>query len=111
MEAKMKKTKSWNDYESELLKKGKVSEEEIMIEKMKMDFAKLIYECRTHRRLTQKQLAEKMNVQQQHIAKIESGEENLSLETIGKFLVALKSVLHIDVQKKRKLTGILKIAA
>ncbi len=107
----MKKAKSWNSYEAKLLSKGKVFEEEIMIEKMKMDFAKLIYECRVQRRLTQKQLAEKMNVQQQYIAKIESGEENLSLETIGKLLVALKSVLLVGVQRKQKLTQILKLAA
>ena len=109
--SKMKKNKLWNDYESGLLKRGAISEEEMMIEKMKMDFAKLIYACRTHRHLTQKQLAEKMNVQQQHIAKIESGEENLSLETIGKLLVALKSVLHVEVEQKRKLTGIFEVAA
>lgn len=106
-----KNSKSWDEYEKELLKKGKISEEEIMIEKLKMNFAKLIYDCRTHRHLTQKELADKMKVQQQHIAKIESGEENLTLETIGKLLVALRSVLRVGVVEKRKLTEILEYAA
>ena len=37
----MKKAKSWDDYEKELFAKGKISEEEIMVEKLKMDFDKL----------------------------------------------------------------------
>ena len=111
MEKKIKKRLTWDDYEAELLRKGKITEEGVMIEKMKMDFAKLIYECRMQRHLTQKQLAEKMNVQQQHIAKIESGEENLSLETIGKLLVALRSVLHVGVEQKKKLPEIFEFEA
>ena len=106
-----KKGKSWDAYERQLFKKGKISEEELMIEKMKMDFAKLIYDLRVSRNLTQKQLAQKMDVQQQHIAKIESGEENLSLETIGKLLVALKGVLSVEITPKKKITGIFERAA
>lgn len=111
MEKKVRKRLTWDDYEAELLRKGKITEEGIMIEKMKMDFAKLIYACRTRRGLTQKQLAGKMNVQQQHIAKIESGEENLSLETIGKLLLALKSVLCVGVEQREKITEIFEIQA
>ena len=58
----MKKAKSWDDYENELLAKGKISEEEMMVEKLKMDFARLLYNCRSHRKLTQKELAHKMGV-------------------------------------------------
>ena len=105
METKMKKAKSWDDYEKELLAKGKITEEEMMVEKLKMDFAKLLYNCRSHRKLTQKELAHKMGVQQQNIAKIESGEENLTLETIGKLLLALRSVLRVDLVEKKKITG------
>ena len=107
----MKKGRSWRDYEKELLAKGKISEEEMMVEKLKMDFAKLLYNCRSHRKLTQKELAHKMGVQQQHIARIESGEENLTLETIGKLLLALRSVLRVDLVEKKKITeGILEFA-
>lgn len=111
MEKKIRKRLTWDEYEAELLRKGRITEEGMMIAKMKMDFSKLIYDLRMRNHLTQKQLAEKMNVQQQYIAKIEGGEENLSLETIGKLLVALKSVMHVEIQKKRKLTGIFEVAA
>ena len=106
-----RKGKSWDEYERELFQKGKLSEEEILIEKMKMDFSKLIYDCRIRRNLTQKELADKIQVKQQYIAKIESGEENLSLETIGKLLVALKSGLRVGIQTPRRLTQIFKYAA
>ena len=102
---------TFKQHEAELLKKGLITEEEQMIEKMKMDFSKLIYDSRVKNNLTQKQLAHKMGVQQQYIAKIEGGEENLSLETIGKLLVALNIVMHVEIQKKHKQTGIFEIAA
>lgn len=105
-----KKLKLWDDYEKELFQKGKISEEEIKIEKMKMDFAKLLYDCRIRRRMTQKDLADRMQVKQQYIAKIESGEENLSLETIGKLLWALKSGLHVGIFNHRKSSEIFKYA-
>jgi len=105
------KGKSWEQYEKELFKQGKISKEGIMLEKLKMDFAKLIYDCRVQRRLTQKALAQKMRVQQQQIAKIESGEENLTLETIGKLLLALGSSLRVNVVEKRALTDILEYTA
>ena len=106
-----RKGKSWDEYEAELFRKGKISEEEMLIEKMKMDFSKLIYDCRMKRHLTQKALADKIGVKQQYIAKIESGEENLSIETIGKLLVALKSVLSVGITTQRKLTQIFRYVA
>lgn len=101
-----KKGKSWGEYEKELFKNGKVSEEEIMIEKMKMDFAQLLYDCRAASHLTQKEVADKLHVQQQYVAKIESGQENLSLETIGKILLVLNSVLRVNVRRKKRASGI-----
>ncbi len=101
----MKRSKSWDEYEKELLAKGKITEEEMMVEKMKIGFAKLLINCRIHRKLTQRELAHKMGMKQQNIAKIESGEENLTLETIGRLLLALQSVLRVDViEKKKKIT-------
>ena len=111
MEKKMKKVSTWAEHEAKLLKEGRITEEGMMIEKMKMDFSVLIYDLRTAKRLTQKQLADKIGVKQQYIAKIEGGEENLSLETIGKLLIALKTGLHVEIQKKQKLTGIFEVVA
>ena len=106
-----KKVRTWDEYEKELFKEGRISEEKIMIERMKMHFAKLLYDCRMKRNLTQRELADKVHVQQQYIAKIESGEENLTLETIGKLLVALQSVLRVEIDPSRNPYKILKDAA
>lgn len=111
MEKKKRKRLTWDEVEAELFRKGKITEEGLMIAEMKMKFSKLIYDYRIKNKLTQKQLAEKIKVRQQYIAKIEDGEENLSLETIGKLLIALKLVMHVEIREKRKLTGIFKIAA
>lgn len=108
---KKRKRMTWDDVEAELWKKGKLTKESMMVAEMKMRFSQLIYDCRTKNNLTQKQLAEKIGVRQQYIAKIEDGEENLSLETIGKLLIALNIALSVEVQKRRKLTGIFKFAA
>ncbi len=47
----------------------------------------LIANC--YDRMTQKQLAEKMNCSQQYISKILKGKDNLSLETLSKIEDAL----------------------
>lgn len=106
-----KKAKSWDLYEKELLRAGRISKEEMAVEKMKMDFAKMLYDCRIRKHLTQTQLASKLGVQQQSIAKIESGEENLSLETIGRLLIVLKSGLRVSLQNLRSGNTLLKRAA
>ena len=111
MESKSRKRLTWREHEAKLLQKGRITEDGLMIAEMKMKFSKLIYDYRIKNNLTQKQLAEKINVRQQYIAKIEDGEENLSLETIGTLLIALKLVMHVEFQKKRKLNGLLEVAA
>ncbi len=55
----MKKSKSWDEYEKELFAKGKITEDEMMVEKMKLGFAQLLIKCRIHRKLTQRELAHK----------------------------------------------------
>ena len=49
-----RKAYTWAEHEKELLAQGKISEEGMAVEKLKMDFAKLLYNCRSHRKLTQK---------------------------------------------------------
>lgn len=50
--------------------------------------------------ITQKELAERINVTPQHISKLLKGEENLSLETICKLEQALDIVLVIIPETK-----------
>ena len=47
----MKKAKSWDDYEKELFAKGTITEEEMVVEKLKMEFVKLLYNYGRHFRI------------------------------------------------------------
>lgn len=53
------------------------------------DIALRVLDTLREKKMTQKELAEKMNVSPQFINKIVKGQENLSLETIGKLSRAL----------------------
>ena len=57
------------------------------------------------------QLAKKMGVSQQLISKIESGDDNISLETLVKFVYILGMTLKIGVGKRKKEEGALEFAA
>ncbi len=61
--------------------------------------------------LTQAELAKKMRVSQQLISKIESGDDNISLETLIKFVYILGMTLTIGVGKRKKEEGTLEFAA
>lgn len=52
-----------------------------------------IIECLSSKKMTQKQLSEKMDVSQQYVSRILKGSENLSLETISK----IETVLGIEI--------------
>lgn len=52
-----------------------------------------IIECLSSKKMTQKQLSEKMDVSQQYVSRILKGSENLSLETISK----METVLGIEI--------------
>ena len=55
----------------------------------KLDLAKTLMRVRTEARLTQKELSERLEVSQPYVAKLESGEANPTLASIGKMLAAL----------------------
>jgi ribosome-binding protein aMBF1 (putative translation factor) len=62
-------------------------ENEVWLEKSAKIAARILHEIRAQKPIngmTQKMLAEKMNVTPQHINKIVKGQENLTLETISR---------------------------
>ncbi len=59
-----------------------------------------VLEALKYKKLTQKQLAEKMNVSAQQINKIVKGQENLTLETISKLETALQISLLETIDYK-----------
>lgn len=67
------------------------------------DIAVRVLDTLRDKKMTQKELAEKMNVSPQFINKIVKGQENLSLETIGKLSRAL-GVALIEVTGTAKRT-------
>ena len=63
------------------------------LERVKVALAQKIAETRDEHNLTQSELAERMNVSQQFISQIESGEGNLTLETLLKLAQSLTPAL------------------
>lgn len=86
--------KSWNDLKKELLKDPKVAKEYIRLTPRYQLISQLI-EARTKKGLTQKQLAVKIGTKQSAIARIESGNTNMSVEFLEKMAQALNSNLEI----------------
>ena len=80
------------------------------LEKVKVALAQKIAEMRDEHNLTQSELAERMNVSQQFISQIESGESNLTLETLLKRAQSLNTGIMISFSKEPCRRGYLKIA-
>ncbi len=58
-------------------------------ESAKVDFAITLTKARKSLNLTQKDLAEKLGISQPYVAKLEGGEANPTLSTIGRLLAAI----------------------
>jgi transcriptional regulator with XRE-family HTH domain len=71
----------------------------------------LFYEYREKCGLSQKQLADKMGVKQQIISRVESGEANITLETLMRFLTTLGIVLKVDHTKRKRAEKVLQLSA
>ena len=66
------------------------------LEEQKLDIVKKIIDYRIKNNLSQKQLAKKIKVTQQHISKIENGEFS-SIITLEKVLLAIGYTVRIEV--------------
>lgn len=55
---------------------------------------------RKQKKLTQKDLAKKLNISQQMISRIEKGRENISLMTLKKIVDSLGADIHLEISEK-----------
>lgn len=92
----------YQDYRKRQISADPALELGIRLETAKLVMAEHLVEYREKRMLTQQQLADKLGVKQQVVARIENG-SNITLETLIRFLNVLDIVLKIEVvQRKRK---------
>ena len=87
----------WKAFEKEL----NLSEEGMLLAKVKLELSEFIYGLRKSKKLSQKALASAIGVGQPYVAKIEDGQENLTLETIVKLLAALDTCLYLKPEKRK----------
>lgn len=64
------------------------------------ELTRQIIALRIKRGLTQKDVADRIGTKQSVIARIENGEQNVSLKTISKLADALKANVKIDLQPR-----------
>lgn len=88
----------WNDFKKEL----NVSKWDLELAQAKLMLSELIHDLRQSKKMSQKELASALSVSQPYIAKLEDGEENLTIETIVKLLSAFKIRLTIKPEKKQR---------
>ena len=90
----------WKKFKKELLAEGHVTPDSLMLADIKLRLAELFYELRIKHKMSQKALADSIGVSQPYIARIEDGEENLTIETIAKLLVALKTRFKVTAEAR-----------
>ena len=88
------------DLEGELKKSNKFKLE-FDIETAKLKLAHKLAEIREKSDFTQSQLAKKMGVSQQLVSRVESGSDNLTLETLVKFLDLFGVCMKVHVEKRK----------
>jgi ribosome-binding protein aMBF1 (putative translation factor) len=89
--------KNWKTFKKELLKKRQVAKEYKKLEPRYLLISQLI-EARIKKRLSQKQLAEKIGTKQSAIARLESGEANPTIAFLEKIASAMGYELSIKVK-------------
>ena len=99
--------RKWKEVKKEL----KLSEEELLLAKAKLQLSELICDLRKSKNMSQKDLGDAIGVSQPYIAKIEDGEENLTVETIVKLLTALHVSLQLKPEKRKLHESVLHVTA
>ena len=96
------KFKRFADDLHEELKKSKSFQRQFEIEAAKLKIAEKLAQIREAMGLTQAALAKRMRVSQQLISRIESGADNITIETLVKFFDIFGMALRIEVEKRKK---------
>lgn len=87
-------------FRKKLIGSNKKRESQIQLEYAKLEIAEHLAEYRTKKSLTQKQLAQRLGIKQQVVAKIENG-SNITLETLIKFLNELDIAIKVQFIPKK----------
>lgn len=104
------KFKRFQDDLNEELGKSERFRLQFEVESAKLKFAEKLAEIREKMGLTQVELAKKMRVSQQLVSRIESGSDNITVETLIKFLMIFGVTLTIDFEKRKKNQEIVEFA-
>jgi DNA-binding XRE family transcriptional regulator len=92
---------SYEEVRKKLIGGDKKREARIRLEASKLELLEHLVEYREKKDMTQKQLADKLGVKQQVVAKIENG-SNITLETLIKFLDVLGIVLKVEAVRRKR---------
>ena len=92
--------KSFKRVLKEEIKRNKERELSIAIERTKLMVSEQLVEIREKTGLTQAELAKKMRVSQQLVSRIESGSDNITLETLVRFLTILGVFMNIEIASR-----------
>ena len=92
---------SYQDVRKKLVGGSKKREARIELEASKLELLEHLVEYREKKGMTQKQLAEKLGIKQQVVARIENG-SNITLETLIRFLNVLGIVLKVEAVQRRR---------
>ncbi len=92
---------SYEEVRKKLIGGDKKREARIQLEASKLELLEHLVEYREKKDMTQKQLADKLGVKQQVVAKIENG-SNITLETLIKFLEVLGIVLKVEAVRRKR---------
>lgn len=93
-------TRKFDDYLNERLKDDNFKEEYDKLDN-EYSFAIALIEARNKKKLSQKQLAEKIGMTQADISKIESGNRNLSIRTLQRLADGLDMDLKIQFVSRK----------
>jgi len=91
-----KKEMAWEDAEAQLLENPEVFKES---EKLEPEFQALrqLILLRKRNKITQRELAEKINMRQSHIARLESGEITPTLKILKRYADGLNLVITFNI--------------
>ena len=89
------------------VKGDRQKEIEIQVMTAKLEVANLLTAQRESHHLTQKQLADKLGVKQQLVSRIESGANNITLDTLIRILTALGIALKVEKVKLERAKKVL----
>ena len=91
-----KKEMAWEDVEAQLLENPEVFKESVKLEPEFQALRQLIL-LRKRNKITQRELAEKINMRQSHIARLESGEITPTLKILKRYADGLNLVITFNI--------------